>query len=60
MLKLTVYTEQLNVTFKERHVLSRFLVLTSRIINNWSIEWDPSSTNAKLFAVHGWKQYFSR
>ncbi|CAF2269038.1 unnamed protein product [Rotaria magnacalcarata] len=35
-------------------------ILTSRIINNWSIEWDPSSTNAKLFAVHGWKQYFSR
>ncbi|CAF3323772.1 unnamed protein product [Rotaria socialis] len=38
---------------KERHVLSRFLVLTSRIINNWSIEWDPFSTNAKRFTVHG-------
>ncbi|CAM4778595.1 unnamed protein product [Rotaria magnacalcarata] len=45
---------------KERHVLSRFSVQTSRIINNWSIEWDPSSTNAKRFTVHGWKRYFSR
>ncbi|CAM4810977.1 unnamed protein product [Rotaria magnacalcarata] len=51
MLKPTVYTGQLNVTFRERHVLSRFLVLPSRIINNWSIELNPSSTNAKLFTV---------
>ncbi|CAF3264957.1 unnamed protein product [Rotaria socialis] len=38
-------------TFRERHVLSRFLVIASNIINNWSIERDPSSTNAKLFSV---------
>ncbi|CAF3712454.1 unnamed protein product [Rotaria socialis] len=38
-------------TFRERHVLSRFLVIASNIINNWSIERDPSSTNAKLFTV---------
>ncbi|CAF5220815.1 unnamed protein product [Rotaria magnacalcarata] len=38
---------------KERHVISIFLVQTSRIINNWSIEWDPFSTNAKRLTVHG-------
>ncbi|CAF2171043.1 unnamed protein product, partial [Rotaria magnacalcarata] len=37
----------------ERHVISIFLVQTSRIINNWSIEWDPFSTNAKRLTVHG-------
>ncbi|CAF1159836.1 unnamed protein product [Rotaria sordida] len=34
---------------KEPHVRSRFLVIASNIINNWSIERDPSSTNAKVF-----------
>ncbi|CAF2860788.1 unnamed protein product, partial [Rotaria sp. Silwood2] len=38
-------------TFRERHVLSRFLVVASNIINNWSIERDPSSINTKLFAT---------
>ncbi|CAF4632468.1 unnamed protein product [Rotaria sp. Silwood2] len=38
-------------TFRERHVLSRFLTIASNIINNWSIERDPSSTNAKIFAT---------
>jgi hypothetical protein len=38
-------------TFRERHVLSRFLTITSSIINNWSIERDLSSTNVKVFAT---------
>jgi hypothetical protein len=38
-------------TFRERHVLSRFLTIASNIINNWSIERDPSSINAKVLAT---------
>ncbi|CAF2123572.1 unnamed protein product [Rotaria magnacalcarata] len=40
-------------TFRERHVLSRFLTISFTIINNWSIERDlsSSSTNAKAFAT---------
>ncbi|CAF1021873.1 unnamed protein product [Didymodactylos carnosus] len=38
-------------TFRERHVISRFLVIAANIINNWSIERDPSSINAKPFSV---------
>ena len=37
-------------TFLERHVLSRFLTTASDIVRNWSIDRDPSSTNAKQFA----------
>ncbi len=37
--------------FRERHVLSRFLTIISNIINNWSVERDSSSTNAKIFAT---------
>ncbi|CAF1550987.1 unnamed protein product [Adineta ricciae] len=38
-------------TFRERHTLSRFLQISSDIVNNWSKERDPSSINAKLFAT---------
>ncbi|CAF1023430.1 unnamed protein product [Rotaria sordida] len=38
-------------TFRERHVLSRFLTITTNIINNWSVERDASSINAKIFAT---------
>ncbi|CAF4295127.1 unnamed protein product, partial [Rotaria sordida] len=38
-------------TFRERHVLSRFLTIASTIIYNWSIERDVSSINAKKFAT---------
>lgn len=40
-------------TFRERHVLSRFLTISSTIINNWSIERDLSLSpiNAKVFAT---------
>ncbi|CAF3896417.1 unnamed protein product [Rotaria sordida] len=38
-------------TFRERHVLSRFLAISSNIIYNWSTERDPLSVNAKLFAI---------
>ncbi|CAF1167498.1 unnamed protein product [Adineta ricciae] len=37
-------------TFRERHVLSRFLTISSTIVHNWSVERDLSSTNAKVFA----------
>jgi len=38
-------------TFRERHVLSRFLTTSSDIIRNWSIDRDTSLTNAKHFAT---------
>ena len=38
-------------TFRERHVLSRFLIICSNIIFNWSIERDTSLINAKVFAI---------
>lgn len=38
-------------TFRERHVLSRFLTVASNIVNNWSVEGDTSSINVKLFAT---------
>ena len=38
-------------TFRERHVLSRFLTTASDIIRNWSIDRDTSLTNAKHFAT---------
>ncbi|CAF5066762.1 unnamed protein product [Rotaria sp. Silwood1] len=38
-------------TFRERHVVSRFLTISSNIILNWSIERDPSLTNARIFAT---------
>jgi len=38
-------------TFRERHVLSRFLTTSSDIVHNWSIDRDSSSTNAKQFAT---------
>jgi predicted DNA-binding antitoxin AbrB/MazE fold protein len=38
-------------TFRERHVLSRFLQIASDIVNNWSKERDSSSINAKIFAT---------
>ncbi|CAF1186126.1 unnamed protein product [Rotaria sordida] len=38
-------------TFRERHVLSRFLAISSNIIYNWSTERDSLSVNAKLFAI---------
>jgi hypothetical protein len=38
-------------TFRERHVLSRFLTTSSDIIHNWSIDRDTSLTNAKHFAT---------
>ncbi len=38
-------------TFRERHVLSRFLAVASNIVNNWSFERDASSINAKIFAI---------
>ncbi|CAF4423464.1 unnamed protein product, partial [Rotaria sp. Silwood2] len=38
-------------TFRERHVLSRFLTISSNIIHNWSIERDPSLANARIFAT---------
>jgi hypothetical protein len=38
-------------TFRERHVLSRFLTTASDIVRNWSIDRDPSSTNLKQFAT---------
>ena len=38
-------------TFRERHFLSRFLVIASNIINDWSVERDPSSINAKSFSI---------
>ncbi|CAF0964252.1 unnamed protein product [Adineta steineri] len=38
-------------TFRERHVLSRFLTISSTIVNHWSIERDLSSTNVKVFAT---------
>ncbi|CAF1449502.1 unnamed protein product [Adineta ricciae] len=38
-------------TFRERHVLSRFLTISADIIYNWSTERDPSSVNVKVFAM---------
>ncbi|CAF3879166.1 unnamed protein product [Rotaria sordida] len=38
-------------TFRERHVLSRFLTIASNIVNNWSIERDITSINEKIFAT---------
>jgi len=38
-------------TFRERHMLSRFLTMASNIVNNWSIERDPLSINVKMFAT---------
>ncbi|CAF4227083.1 unnamed protein product, partial [Rotaria sordida] len=38
-------------TFRERHVLSRFLTIATNVINNWSVERDSSSINAKIFAT---------
>ncbi|CAF1320007.1 unnamed protein product, partial [Rotaria magnacalcarata] len=49
---LTVYRGQ-GMSKEDFQNLFNSKVQTSRIINNWSIEWDPFSTNAKLFTVHG-------
>ncbi|CAF1370537.1 unnamed protein product [Rotaria sordida] len=38
-------------TFRERHVLSRFLIIATNIINSWSVERDAFSINAKIFAT---------
>ncbi|CAF3862535.1 unnamed protein product [Rotaria sp. Silwood1] len=38
-------------TFRERHMLSRFLTIASDIVRNWSIDRDPSSANPKQFAT---------
>lgn len=38
-------------TYRERHVLSRFLTVASNIICNWSVERDLSSVNVKIFAT---------
>ena len=38
-------------TFRERHVLSRFLTISSDIVRNWSIDRDTSLTNVKHFAT---------
>ncbi|CAF4213453.1 unnamed protein product [Rotaria magnacalcarata] len=38
-------------TFRKRHVLPRFLTISSNIINNWSTERDLSLANAKIFAI---------
>ncbi|CAF1299447.1 unnamed protein product [Rotaria sordida] len=38
-------------TFRERHILSRFLTIASNIVNNWSIERDITSINGKIFAT---------
>ncbi|CAF2373194.1 unnamed protein product [Rotaria sp. Silwood2] len=38
-------------TFRERHVLSRFLTTSSDIVHNWSIDHDSSSANTKQFAT---------
>ncbi|CAF1367410.1 unnamed protein product [Rotaria sordida] len=38
-------------TFRERHVLSRFLTIATNIINSWSVERDAFSINAKIFAT---------
>ncbi|CAF2911546.1 unnamed protein product [Rotaria sp. Silwood2] len=38
-------------TFREHHVLSRFLTASSNIVRNWSINRDPSSANPKQFAT---------
>ncbi|CAF1367392.1 unnamed protein product [Rotaria sordida] len=38
-------------TFRERHVLSRFLIIATNIINSWSAERDAFSINAKIFAT---------
>ncbi|CAF4133224.1 unnamed protein product [Rotaria sp. Silwood2] len=38
-------------TFRERHVLSRFLTIASNIVNNWSIERDITSINENIFAT---------
>ncbi|CAF2081129.1 unnamed protein product [Rotaria magnacalcarata] len=38
-------------TFRERHVLSRFLIIGCNIVNNWSNERDIKSINAKIFAT---------
>ncbi|CAF4004367.1 unnamed protein product [Rotaria sp. Silwood2] len=49
--------EATNKTFKadgisrERHVLSRFLTISSSIMNNWSIERDPPLADARIFAT---------
>jgi len=37
-------------TFRERHCLSRFLVISTKIVQEWSIERDVTMANAKLFA----------
>ncbi|CAF2831972.1 unnamed protein product [Rotaria sp. Silwood2] len=38
-------------TFRERHVLSRFLTIASNIVNNWSIERDITSINENIFVT---------
>jgi len=38
-------------TFRERHILSRFLTTSSDIVRNWSIDRDSSSVNSKQFAT---------
>lgn len=40
-----------NGTFRERHVLSRFLTIASNIINEWSIERAAFFINCKIFAT---------
>ena len=37
-------------TYRERHVLSRFLVIASDIVKNWSVERNTNIPNAKKFA----------
>jgi hypothetical protein len=36
-------------TIRERHVLSRFLIIVSNIVDNWSNKRDSSVINAKIF-----------
>ncbi|CAF3013387.1 unnamed protein product, partial [Rotaria sp. Silwood2] len=50
-LKATNKTIKDDGTFRERHFLSRLLTISSNIINNWSIERDPSLANARIFAT---------
>ncbi|CAF4234364.1 unnamed protein product, partial [Adineta steineri] len=38
-------------TFRERHILSRFLTTSLDIIRNWPIDRDTSLINAKHFAT---------
>ncbi|CAF4277437.1 unnamed protein product [Rotaria sp. Silwood2] len=50
-LEVTIRTIKDDGTFRERHVLSRFLTIASNIVNNWSIERDITSINENIFAT---------